>query len=63
MVPLDVRIPEKYRDQWIRDGIGFAQNVTLPAEVEKVRLIVFDRDSMALGTITLPVPQIGSKHG
>jgi hypothetical protein len=38
-----------------RDGIRWSRDINLEEWVEKVRFLVFDRESYAIGTLTLPV--------
>lgn len=38
-----------------RDGIRWSRDIKLEEWVEKVRFLVFDRESYAIGTLTLPV--------
>jgi len=39
----------------VRDGIAFSNSVLLGEQMNKVRLIVFDRGSNAVGSLTIPV--------
>ena len=55
-IPLDLGYNAQDRDQALRQGINFTQDVTLQEDVRSVRLIVFDRGSDAVGSVTLPVP-------
>ena len=55
VVPLDLHYNALERDQALRDGIAFSNNVLLGDRMNKVRLIVFDRDSNAVGSLTIPV--------
>jgi VWFA-related protein len=43
------------RDQALKDGIEVNQDVRVEADARKVRFIVLDRESKALGSVTLPV--------
>jgi VWFA-related protein len=54
-VSLDLHFSGEERDKALREGIAFARSVALPPEVRAVRLIVFDRGSNAIGSVTVPV--------
>jgi VWFA-related protein len=56
VIPLDLHLSAQDRDKALQQGIGFVQDVTLPQEVKTVRLIVFDRGSNAIGSVTMPLP-------
>ncbi|HUI82257.1 MAG TPA: VWA domain-containing protein [Bryobacteraceae bacterium] len=55
-IPLDLHYSDQDRDRALQQGISFVQDVTLPEDVRTVRLIVFDRGSNAIGSVTMPVP-------
>jgi hypothetical protein len=55
-IPLDLHFTAQDRETALQQGIGFVRSVALPADVRAVRLIVFDRGSDAIGSVTLPVP-------
>jgi VWFA-related protein len=55
--PLEPRLDQAARDKALRDGIPIAQNLSLSPETEKIRLVIFDRGSNAVGSVTLPVPK------
>jgi len=59
VVPMDLHLSAQDRDKALQQGIPFAQDVTLPGQVEKIRVVVFDRGSNAIGSVTLPVPAAG----
>ncbi len=54
-----VRAPLRYtaqeRDKALNEGIAFTQKVAKADQFSKVRLIVFDRGSNAIGSLTIPV--------
>jgi hypothetical protein len=60
LAPLDLHYSAPERDTELREGIPCVQNVSLPASVTTVRLVVFDRGSNAIGSVTLLVPEAGS---
>jgi len=56
LIPLDLHYSAQERDKALQQGIGFTQNVTLAEYMKTVRLIVFDRGSNIIGSVTMPVP-------
>jgi VWFA-related protein len=58
MIPLDIHYSDRDRDRALEQGIGFAENLTLEENMQAVRLIVFDRASNAIGSVTIPVPAV-----
>jgi hypothetical protein len=56
MIPLELHYTVQDRDKALRQGISFVQNVTVADAMKFVRLIVFDRGSNAIGSVTMPVP-------
>ena len=57
VTPLDLHYSAQDRDKALQQGIGVVQNLNLPEEIKAVRLIVFDRGSNAIGSVTVPVPE------
>jgi VWFA-related protein len=55
MVPIDIHYRVQERDRSFEEGIAFAQDVTLEKGVNRLRFIVFDRDSNTIGSLTMPV--------
>lgn len=55
VMPLDLHYNAQERDKALRDGIAFSNNMLLGEQMNKVRLIVFDRGSNAVGSLTIPV--------
>jgi VWFA-related protein len=53
-IPLDVSYSAADRDKAPHEGIGFVQNIRLSAPAEKIRIVVFDRGSNAVGSMTIP---------
>lgn len=56
VVPVDLHYSAQQRDQALQQGIAYVQDVTLAEETKTIRLIVFDRGSNAIGSVTMPVP-------
>ena len=54
VIPLDLHYSAPERDQALKEGIAFSHDVAIGGPVSKVRLIVFDRGSNAIGSLTLP---------
>ena len=54
-IPLDLHLSAQERDKALQEGIEFVRNVALPEDARAVRLIVFDRGSNAVGSVTVPV--------
>ena len=55
VIPLDLHYSAQERDRALQQGIVFSQNVAITEELKKIRLIVFDRGSNAIGSVTIPV--------
>ncbi len=56
VTPLELHYTAEQRDQAIKDGILFTQNVPVDQSVRRLRLIVFDRGSDTLGSVTVALP-------
>ncbi len=52
---LDLKLNEQQRGAVLKDGYLLTQSVTLAPGVEKIRCIVFDRATSAIGSLTVPV--------
>jgi VWFA-related protein len=61
VVPLDLHYSAQERDKALNEGIAFSDNVMIGKKLNKVRLIVFDRGSNAIGSLTIPV-NTGSRN-
>jgi VWFA-related protein len=59
LIPVELHFSVADRDKAMQQGISFVQNVNMGEGVSNLRLIVFDRGSDAVGSITLPVPEAG----
>lgn len=57
LIPVDLHLSVQERGRAVQQGISFIQNVTLGEGVNTVRLVVFDRGSNAIGSVTMPVPE------
>ena len=55
VMPVDLRLTAPERDKALAEGIPFAQEITLAPGIENVRLIVYDRGSNAVGSVTMGV--------
>lgn len=68
-IPVDVHYNLQQHDQALTDGIDFAQDVPVGGNGTQFRIIVFDRGSNAVGSITIPdydnshvvLPQLNSR--
>ena len=56
LIPLDIEYGEQDHDKALKQGIGFVEDLTLEENMQAFRLIVFDRASNAIGSVTIPVP-------
>jgi VWFA-related protein len=54
VIPVDLHYSVDERDRALKDGIDVSRNVPI-AQLMKVRLIVYDRNSNAIGSLTMPV--------
>jgi len=55
LVPIDIHYSAQERDRSFKEGIAFTRDVTLEKGVNRFRLIVFDRGSNTVGSLTMPV--------
>jgi len=55
IAPLDLHYSAGERDVALKDGIAVSQNVQLKERLARVRLIVYDRNTTAIGSLTMPV--------
>ncbi len=61
LIPLDLHLSLQDRDRAVQQGIEFVQNLALGEGVNTIRLVVFDRGSNAIGSVTIPVPEAASE--
>ena len=70
MASLDVDYNAEQRDKALQDGIDFAQDIPLGHPGAQFRIVVFDRGSNAVGSLTIPdydssrvvLPQLNGNH-
>jgi hypothetical protein len=55
VIPFDLHYTAEERDKTVKDDIVFSRSVPISDQVVKVRFIVFDRGSNAIGSLTVPV--------
>jgi hypothetical protein len=58
VVPLNLRYSASRREQVLNQGIDFAEDVPLGQKGDRIRFIVFDQGSNAVGSVTVPVSTI-----
>jgi hypothetical protein len=58
VIPLELHLSAQGHDKALQQGIELVQNLALREEIKNVRLIVFDRGSNAIGSVTMPLPQL-----
>lgn len=54
VLPMDLHLTQAAEQKALHEGLGVQQDLMLGPEIEKVRLIVFDRGSGAVGSLTFP---------
>lgn len=55
IIPLDLHFTVAERDKALSEGIRVSQSLPIAEQLRKVRLIVYDRGSNAIGSLTMPV--------
>jgi VWFA-related protein len=55
VMPFDLHYSAEEREKARSEGIAFAQKVAIGDGLDKVRLVVFDRGSNAVGSLTIPL--------
>ena len=55
IIPLTLRYNAAERDKALQDGVDFTQDIAVDANETLVRIIVFDRGSNAVGSISIPI--------
>jgi len=58
---LSIRLSPEQREQAMKQGFPLVRVVTAPPTVRKLRVMVYDRASGAIGSLTLPVPDSAPK--
>jgi len=56
VIPLDLHLNAQDHDKVLQQGIEVVRDIAIPEETQAVRLIVFDRGSNAIGSVTMPLP-------
>jgi VWFA-related protein len=59
VAPLDIDFSAAERDQALRDGIDITEKLTASKGESKFRVMVFDRGSNAVGSVTIPAAAFG----
>jgi len=54
IIPLAIHYSAQQRDEALKNGIDFSQDVSIGQNVDKLRVIVFDRGSNSFGSVTIP---------
>jgi VWFA-related protein len=54
VIPFDLHYNAQQRDAALKDGIDFTQNVPIGRSGYQLRIMVFDRGSNAIGSLTIP---------
>jgi VWFA-related protein len=55
VIPFNLHYSAEERDKARKDGVVFSRNVPILDQIDRVRLIVFDRGSNAIGSLTMPL--------
>jgi hypothetical protein len=55
IVPLDLHFTVAERDKALSEGIRLSRSLSIEGELRKVRLIIYDRSSNAVGSLTMAV--------
>ena len=55
VMPFDLHYSAEERDKALKEDIDFSRNVPISDQIARVRLIVLDRGSNAIGSLTMPV--------
>lgn len=61
VTPLDLRLSRQDLDKASQEGIAIQQDLSLGAEITRVRLAVFDRGSNAIGSVTIAIPALARR--
>jgi len=61
MLPIDIHYSAAERENSYKEGVGFTKDVMLEKDVNKLRFVVFDRGSNAVGSLTVPVGAAASR--
>jgi len=55
VIPAELKYDAAQKDKALREGIGFREDLTLDDGAARIRAIVFDQGSGAVGSLTIPV--------
>jgi hypothetical protein len=61
VTPFDVKLSPQQLDEARDQGIVLSQNLKLNEDATAIRLVVVDRSSRAVGSVTIPVPEQASR--
>ena len=53
--PIDLRLTEAERDIGLKEGLASSRDLALDAKIRALRVIVVDRRSGAIGSLTIPL--------
>jgi len=51
----DLNLTEEQFNKAAKDGLDFSQDLPVPGKIDKIRVMVFDRELYGLGSVTIPV--------
>ena len=57
VMPVDLKLSSQDRDKALDQGIVVSQNLKVNQDSTAVRLVVIDRSSRAIGSVTVPIPE------
>jgi hypothetical protein len=55
VAPLDLHFSASERDKVLKEGIDIAEDVALDKDVNRFKVVVFDRGSNTVGSLTIPI--------
>ena len=55
VAPFDLDFSAPGRDKALKEGIDIAQDVTLDKDVNRFKVVIFDRGSNTVGSPTVPI--------
>jgi len=59
VMPLDLKLSSQDRDKALAQGFAITQTFKVDENANAIRLVVIDRGSRAIGSVTIPVPEQG----
>ena len=57
VIPFDLNLSSQDRDKALNDGIVVSHALKMSEDAAAVRLVVIDRSSRAIGSVTVPIPE------